>query len=63
MNGLRIHDVTLYLTEVPNRQGLAFVFMDGAVMHPVAYVSKKHEAKAREYWQRFLKGETGRVTE
>jgi len=61
MDGIRIHDVTLFLTEVPYRKGLAFAFQDGGTFYPVAYVSKKHEARAREYWQRFLNGETAQV--
>ena len=63
MDGIRIHDVALYLMELPNRKGLAFAFMDGNILYPVAYVSQKHDAAAREYWGKFLKGSVARVEE
>ena len=60
MDGIRINDVTLYLSKVPYRQGMAFVFQDGCNLIPVAYVSKSNEALAREYWQRFLDSMDGK---
>ena len=61
MDGIRIHDVTLYLSKMPYRKGLAFVFQDGCRLIPVAYVSKGNEDEAIEYWQRFLDGDTAQV--
>lgn len=54
MNGLGINGVTLFLCEIPTRKGLAFCFQQGSKFYPVAYVSAKHDAKAREYWLRML---------
>jgi hypothetical protein len=61
MDGIRINNVSLFLSEVPYRKSLAFVFQDGVHLYPVAYVNKKNEALAREYWQRFLEGDTAKV--
>jgi hypothetical protein len=54
MDGLKVSGVVLFLCEVPNRKGLAFCFQEGTTFYPVAYVSKKHEAKARDYWQKMM---------
>jgi len=54
MDGLGLGKVTLFLCEIPGRKGLAFCFQEGATFYPVAYVAKKHDAKAREYWRKML---------
>ena len=62
MNGISVlgSNLTLFLTETPGRKNLAFCFQDGGTWYPVAYVNKKHEARAREYWQRFLDSMDGK---
>jgi len=54
MDGIGIGKVGLFLCEIPTRKGLAFCFQEGSVFYPVAYVSAKNDAKAREYWQKML---------
>ena len=54
MDGIRIGDVALFLTRMPDRKGLAFVFQDGSTLYPVAYIATQHEAAACRYWQAFL---------
>ena len=62
MDGIRINeDVTLYLMEIPDAKGLAFTFYDGLTYRPVAYVPERNDKVAREYWQRFLNGDTAQV--
>lgn len=54
MNGLEVNGVTLYLTRIPGRKGLAFCFLDGSVISPVAYVSEKLEDMAIVKWKKML---------
>lgn len=54
MDGLSINGVSLYLTSIPGRKGLAFCFMDGSSLYPVAYVSAKLEDMAIKEWKKML---------
>lgn len=54
MNGFSINGVTLELTRLPGRKGLAFCFVEGGSLYPVAYVSQKLEKVAIAKWQKML---------
>ena len=54
MDGLEVNGVTLYLTHIPSRKNLAFCFMDGGCLYPVAYVSAKLEDMAVKEWKKML---------
>ena len=54
MDGLRVGNITLFLTEMPNRKGLAFVFAKDGVLYPVAYVNSKLKDEAIKYWKEML---------
>ena len=54
MNGLSINSITLELTRLPGRKGLAFCFVEGGSLYPVAYVSQKLEGVAIAKWQKML---------
>ena len=59
MDGLSINGVSLYLTSIPSRKGLAFCFIDGSSLYPVAYVSAKLEDMAIKEWKKMLGEEEG----
>ena len=54
MNGISTGKVSLFLTELEGRKGLVFMFQEGSVMYPVAYVRQNNDARAREMWQKLI---------
>jgi len=56
MDGITINGITLYFGEIPQRKQMAVYFQEGTRGYVVAYVSPKHEARARECWQKMLDG-------
>ena len=54
MDGLRVGETTLFLTEIPNRKGLVFVFEKDGVLFPVAYVNSKLKDEAVKHWKEML---------
>lgn len=54
MQGISTGKVSLYLTELEGRKGLCFMFGEGNTFYPVAYVSARNDAKAREMWQKLI---------
>lgn len=55
MDGIKT-TITLYLTQMPGRKGLAFCFEDNGVLCPVAYVSEKLRQVAIEKWTKLVDG-------
>ena len=54
MDGIKTHEVTLYLTQIPNRKGLSFCFEDNGVLYPVAYVSESLRQTAIDKWTKLI---------
>lgn len=54
MDGIRVGKTTLFLTEIPNRKRLAFVFQKDGNLYLVSYVNSKLKDKAVEYWEEML---------
>lgn len=54
MDGLSINGISLYLSHIPGRKGLAFCFIEGGHLYPVAYVSAKLEDMAVGEWKKML---------
>lgn len=56
MDGIKTYEMTLYLTQIPSRKGLAFCFEDKGVLCPVAYVPESLRQTAIDKWMKLVEG-------
>ena len=54
MDGLKLHNVSLFLGKIPCRKQECFYFAEGTTFLPVAYISETNLPEAKRLWGKFI---------